>query len=334
MNHGKRRPTKKARRQGAEAEDRTHALHLALSLGKQAAAAVANESTVAAIEFCGGPPKLAFGVMTAPKNADRRRRMRNARVRLLGSQQCAATLTFILGSKSMMPTDHRAFLAAEGAKHKDLLYLTAHDGVLPGQSHGGRAVAEKGLAWFIYAAIHTQARFVGKIDDDTMVHLPRLVADLTAVAAAAPHPEYIYYGVQVYRIWDWSTQARDPNAACGGHYEEGPPSRASLNKLLRSRVSGACQQASGPFPFPDGSLEVMARGVLHSIFGCKRVRDYAEAEYNRPRPPFWTHEARTSHTPLSCPVLPRPVLPRPYLLRYPAHLTAGRRPWCTCASRS
>ncbi|KAL1504591.1 hypothetical protein AB1Y20_008376 [Prymnesium parvum] len=268
-----------------EAPQRSNRLQLALALGKQAA----NASAAAEPMECDIPPILALGVITAPKNSARRARMRAARLRLLGTQQCACTLTFILGSQSMMPLAHRQQLVDESARHRDLLHLKAHDGVQPGESHGGRAVAEKALAWFIHAATSLEARFVGKIDDDTMANLPRLVADLVSL----PHAEHAYYGVQVYRMWDWASQPREPNAACGGHYEDGPPGHApgsSLSRLLQVQISGRCAHAVGPYPFPDGSLEVIGNALLRAVFGSARVKAYARAEFDRPRPPYWTHE--------------------------------------------
>ena len=44
----------------------------------------------------------------------------------------------------------------------------------------------------------------------------------------------------------------------------------------------------GPFPFLDGSFEVLA-GVT-TIFGAARVRAFASTEFERPRPPYWSHE--------------------------------------------
>lgn len=266
--------------------DRSHRLQLAFSLGREAASSAGNESEAEAPP-CPLPPLLAIGVITAPANAVRRTRMRRARSRLLRDRLCACTFGFVLGRREWIEHSLRPVLQAEQASHADLIHVRAHDGLAG--SHGGRAVAEKALAWFVYAAKHSRAQFVGKLDDDTMPNLPRLLAELTAL----PDPHSAYYGVHVYRLWEWSKQPSSPNAACGGHYDDGPPnhSRSSaLSQLSLSKRSGECAKASGPYPFPDGSLEVVGKGLLSSVFGCARVRDFAEAEYARRGPPFWTHE--------------------------------------------
>lgn len=110
-----------------------------------------------------------------------------------------------------------------------------------------------------------------------------------------PNPLSGYYGVQVYRMWDWDSVSKggDPNAACGGHGDDGPPAKStpSLRKLYRQqRAGGPCERASGPFLFPDGSLEIVGRNLLTAVFNSSRVREYAAHHFQNEKPPIWTHE--------------------------------------------
>ena len=193
----------------------------------------------------------------------------------------------------MFTAKERAAITAEQQKHDDLLLLRAHDGVAASAAaHGGRAVAEKALAWYIHSATHTRADYVAKVDDDSMVNLPRLVAELRAVTATAPRPEHAHFGVHVYRVWNWGRQAKVPNAACGEHSDNGPPAGRGVLRQMNASVKegGKCAGAMGPFPFLDGSFEVLGKGVLTTIFGAARVRAFASTEFERPRPPYWSHE--------------------------------------------
>ena len=63
-----------------------------------------------------------------------------------------------------------------------MLFLECFEGSGAGFSHGGRAVAEKALGWFVHAANHTASPYVAKADDDTALSLPRLAADLEALS--------------------------------------------------------------------------------------------------------------------------------------------------------
>ena len=72
--------------------------------------------------------------------------------------------------------------AAAAVRHERVV-VDQHD-----DAHGGRAVAEKALAWFIHSANRTRADFVAKVDDDSMVSLPRLVSELRAVSARMETP--------------------------------------------------------------------------------------------------------------------------------------------------
>lgn len=243
-------------------------------------------------------PVLSVGIITAPSNTARRERIRRARdvaLAVLGERgHCSVLITFLLGQMSMFTPTERAIIRVEQQRHDDLLLLRAHDGAAASAAfHGGRAVAEKALAWFIHAAQHSRADYIAKVDDDSMVNLPRLVSELRAVTASAPRPERAHFGVHLYRLWDWSKQSRQPNAACGGHEDAGPPHRCDrlLAKLHASvRAGGSCAGAMGPYAFLDGSFEVLGRGALRDVFGAPRVRAFADAEFARARPPFWSHE--------------------------------------------
>ena len=177
-----RRPLRKTLKPQPEqdAPDRTEKLHLALALGTEHRTAAAVES--AEVEMagpgpspaCTAPPTLAVGCITAPANTDRRGEQRRARDAHLRLHPCAASLTFILGSRRLIPPAQLAALDAEQAIHGDLLFLECTEGSGAGFSHGGRAVAEKALGWFVHAANHTASPFVAKSDDDTALSLPRL----------------------------------------------------------------------------------------------------------------------------------------------------------------
>ena len=283
-----------------EPEKLRNRLRTALALGRQqrsewpahaAALAAAKKTDCAAAT----KPVLDMGVITAPANGMRRQRIRRTRDTMLAhGERCAVTLTFLLGSPSFFTRYERDLIDTERRSHDDLLLLRAHDGAAASaESHGGRAVAEKALAWFIYAANHTSADYVAKVDDDTLVNLPRLVGELRAVTATVPHPEHAHYGVHLFRLWDWSKQPVRQNAACGRHEDAGPPQRVErlLGKLQTAvQPGGTCEGSLGPYPFLDGSFEVLGRGVLRGVFASARVRAFAAAAFDKPQPPFWTHE--------------------------------------------
>ena len=132
----RRRPLRKALKPQPEqdAPDRTEKLHLALALGTEHRTAAAVES--AEVEMagpgpspaCTAPPTLAVGCITAPANTDRRGEQRRARDAQLRLHPCAASLTFILGSRRLIPPAQLAALDAEQALHGDLLFLECTEG--------------------------------------------------------------------------------------------------------------------------------------------------------------------------------------------------------------
>jgi hypothetical protein len=288
----------------AAKERELNRLRTALAIGRQQrsqwpplAFALA-KSRQAPLDCTGSRLILSIGIITAPANADRRRRVRHARdVLLSNAERCSVKITFLLGESSMFTRVERKLVEAERQKHDDMLLLRAHDGAAASaESHGGRAVAEKALAWYIHAANHSGADFVAKVDDDSMVSLPRLVGELRAVSASAPRPDRAHFGVHLYRIWKWNQQATVPNAACGKHSDAGPPANDKPMHRMLTKMSesvlpgGACAGGTGPYLFLDGSFEVLGRGLLTDVFGSARVRSFAAREFERRRAPYWSHE--------------------------------------------
>ena len=221
----------------------TERLRFALAIGRQQRAEWPRFADLLAAsrdERCDAtPPLLEIGVISAPGNVWRRRRIRHARDLMLSvAERCAVVVTFVLGQPAMFAPAERQTMEYERQRHNDLVLLPAHDGsTASDETHGGRAVAEKSLGWFVHACNASAASFVAKIDDDTLVNLPRLVVELRALSTSAARPEYAYYGVHVYRLWDWAHQAETPDGACGKHAEVGPPNRrASATLLSRLRA--------------------------------------------------------------------------------------------------
>ena len=182
----------------AEEQTATRTLRLAFSLGQEAAAAAALEPPVAsavATKSCTSTPLLDVGIITAPTHTDRRESLRAAYARLLQGSRCEVSLFFILGNLSDIPKQQRVQISSEHSLSGDILWLPAHDGKTAGVSHGGRAVAEKALSWFIHAAKHTQAPFVMKVDDDTTAHLPRLLLHVERLRTQVtiPTPPFFPY---------------------------------------------------------------------------------------------------------------------------------------------
>ena len=288
-------------RHNGESPAQINRLRTALAIGRQQRTQwpeLAHALVAAKGEKCAGiRPVLALGVITAPSNTMRRRRIRQARdILFTRGERCAVSITFLLGQASMFTSAERFLIDSERKQHDDLLLLRAHDGAAASAAaHGGRAVAEKALAWFIHNANRTAgADYVAKVDDDSMVNLPRLVGELRAVTSSAPRPEQAHFGVHLYRLWDWAKHARGtPNAACGRHDDNGPPKRVRgmLTKMSESLATGgSCAGSMGPYPFLDGSFEVLGKGLLRDIFGSPRVRLFASSEFERAHAPYWSHE--------------------------------------------
>ena len=184
-----------------------------------------------------------------------------------------------------MSVAQRRAVRHEERAHDDIVFVNARDWV-------PHAVAEKSLAWWQYATVHLpRYKWYMKTDDDSLAHLPRLEADIRAMEAMGR--SHYYYGVMTWRVW--TPFHPEPDAACGERGDDGPslngPS-GRLRRLIRARQepSGECAGAIGPFPFADGSLQILSADLMHAFVRHPLTANFSRAHLGRTEPPFWTHE--------------------------------------------
>ena len=93
---------------------------------------------------------------------------------------------------------------------------------------------------------HPDYAWYGKSDDDSLINLPRLRADLLSALTHArtcgrPRP-YAYYGPMRWRLW-----APKSYGGCGTQTEGGPP-----DEVPEELIKEAASCGGGPFPYGDG----------------------------------------------------------------------------------
>ena len=103
---------------------------------------------------------------------------------------------------------------------------------------------------------------------------------------------HYYYGVMTWRAW--TPFHVEADAACGERGDDGPslsgPS-GRLKRLIAARKPGGeCARAVGPFPFADGSLQILSSDLMFGFVESSLTANFSRAHLTRERPPFWTHE--------------------------------------------
>ena len=129
-----------------------------------------------------------------------------------------------------------------------------------------------------------------KTDDDSLMHLPRIEADLLAMEKLGR--SHYYYGVMTWR--PWIPRHTQPDGVCGSRGDDGPsmrgPSR-TLRKIMQERQPGGpCESAIGPFPFADGSLQAISSDLLRAFVTAPLTLNFSSSHLHRETAPFWTHE--------------------------------------------
>jgi len=199
---------------------------------------------------------------------------------------------FVLGSQNHMSRKQRKAVRHEERAHRDVIFVPARD-YLP------HAVAEKSLGWWLYAASNLQAKWIGKTDDDSLTYLPRLEHELRLMAQMARRGRsHFYYGVMTWRCW--IPFHSEPDGACGARGDDGPlpqlpgraaPTTGTLPALIRQcSAGGECRAAIGPFPFADGSLQLLSSDLMLAVTGTSLARNFSASHGAKKQPPFWTHE--------------------------------------------
>mmetsp|Transcript_10465 Transcript_10465/g.33278 ORF Transcript_10465/g.33278 Transcript_10465/m.33278 type:complete len:461 (-) Transcript_10465:104-1486(-) len=250
---------------------------------------------------CSPPARLRLlvGIITAPLNRDRRVWIRQ-KLRVSEARCRGVRVIFVLGSRRRgVAAADAAALKEEMRNHGDLLTVPARD-YLP------HAVAEKSISWWERAVARRgeagwEADWVAKWDDDSLPSLRRIEADLARIEAM--RRSHYYYGVMTWRAWRPLSPV--PDGVCGARGDDGPtPGGAgpTLQSLLaqvggsgsvapeRGGNPGECTGALGPFPFADGSLQVLSSDLVRAFAASPLAKNFSATLRAKQRPPFWTHE--------------------------------------------
>jgi hypothetical protein len=109
---------------------------------------------------------------------------------------------------------------------------------------------------------------------------------------------HFYYGVMTWRCW--TPFHSEPDGACGARGDDGPlpqrPGHAAATKgtlpsLVRQcSAGGECSAAIGPFPFADGSLQLLSSDLMLAVTSTALARNFSDSHGAKKQPPFWTHE--------------------------------------------
>ena len=216
---------------------------------------------------------LLLGVMTDPRLTAWREHYRHK----MQEQQVAGadiTTRFVMGSvrtcteESVSPaedfgprrcrTDHPLScqkLAREQSEFGDLVVLM---GAGECGSRSGVAVAQKSFEFYAWAAAHSTATFIGKLDDDALPNLRLLWHDLRQIrshGARNGSTLHAYHGAMRWRAWSYTHRHSCVAAQPKGYTSdrsEGFEAYRATNRVLTTRrrfMTVACtRDAVGPFP--------------------------------------------------------------------------------------
>lgn len=193
-------------------------------------------------------------------------------------------------------------LREEQQKHGDLHFL-AH-----ARECGKRAVAEKAFEWYREASSSDaiKARWIGKLDDDTLPNLWRLARDVRQMETALTPVGLGYYGALGWRIWSHTHRHVCFRPLVNNFAGPTGRNRYGLSRLLRSvaRARSAtngsvahCSEHShsGPYPYADGMLHLLSRDLARQVFNSELAFGFARGAWRlgTPHPTArrdWDHE--------------------------------------------
>lgn len=127
--------------------------------------------------------------------------------------------------------------------------------------HVGK-VTEKSFAWWLLPGNET---WRCKTDDDTLIHLDRLVQTLNAIPVADGRA--VLFGYLKWRGWEFSEFK-----ACGGVW-------GTAQTWWQSE--SLCPKASGPFPYAVGAMYCMSRGARSLLANDEDANAFFDAARRR-----------------------------------------------------
>jgi hypothetical protein len=218
-----------------------------------------------------GTVVLLLGVMSGPAHKDRRSAIRQTWMRW-ASVGSAVAACFVVGNYRL-PLGYEAALHAERARHNDdLLLLPVQDGRTPA------ITIEKAHAWWraaarLLAVFHDDqsvaTRFVGKVDDDSFVHIPRL---LTTAMLGLGCDTHIYFGALAFTGYVAPTFTK-----CGFSWiDETHNAKATVLSSWQRRRCGE-RGAFPSFPFAVGQLELLSATLATRLAASKHFANFARA---------------------------------------------------------
>ena len=136
-----------------------------------------HEPSALAATSLAGTISFALGVLTAPSSSALRECARATWIRDALAQTTTVAIRFFVGRDGHRCLHNRDVIGAEAAQHGDIAFVKSPD------CEKGVG-AEKQNAWFQYA-LHAfpTAMWIGKTEDDAMIRVPALLAELNALAA-------------------------------------------------------------------------------------------------------------------------------------------------------
>lgn len=249
---------------------------------------------------------LAIGMNAAPFNRVKRQLVRTTMLKHAAVVDGRIIFRFVVGSTLIPKAPRstakaasssarweadRAALAAEVAAHDDVVQVDALDG--PGVAMECPA-AEKTIQWMQHAVrTWPNARYVGKTEDDTFLHLDMLALELERLSAQR-FPNVLY---GLFGICSMPKAARAERSATGfkacflGSLERVGWITGAYRSLVQWRAGGGngggggaagmqrkCVPGSAePAPFPTGPLAVFGAGLAASVFSsCAYLKFAAE----------------------------------------------------------
>ena len=152
-------------------------------------------------------------------------------------------------------------LGSRGLSHRDKLQLDAKDVLwLDTKDAGILSMHKVFMFWQAAAMGASKFTHAAKVDDDSYLHVPNLLAELT-LRASAEHLvlgglAYSGYNPSIFRMCGWQWQR--------GH---------GAHRARKCRERGFSQ----PFPFPLGALQVLSRSLFSAVGTSPEVLAFAIA---------------------------------------------------------